>query len=55
MEKTALNVQESYEKFHYYINSLEPPEDGSLVIFPIWHMVRTCTYVEMDTMGQKTN
>ena len=43
-ENTALHVQESYEEFQHHINNLEPPEDGSLVMFPTWQMVRRRMY-----------
>ena len=43
-ENTALKIQESYVKFQNYTISLEPPEDGSLVKFPTWQLVRSRIY-----------
>ena len=43
-QNTALHVHDAYEKFKSHINNLEPPEGGSLVMFPTWQMVRRRMY-----------
>ena len=53
-ENTALKIQESYEKFQDYTSSLEPPEDGSLVKFPTWHLVRFRMYTWRQWVKKQT-